>query len=143
MLGPVFADSPPLPPVQETFKLLGFVDDLKPSITSMQEFILVDKASLLFEEASGCELHRDPASGKVKFLPLGRWRGTLQQEDLPVPYIKLSDHLDMLGVKLMSTYSKSKKANGDEIKEKFSNLVGSWRAGRFMPLSQRPWSLNS
>ena len=60
---------PCLPPLQEVFKLLCFVDDLKVSITSMHEFILVDSASLLFENASGCKLHRDPNSGKVKFLP--------------------------------------------------------------------------
>ena len=91
-LGPSLPNSPPLPQLQERYRLIAYVDDVKPAITSMQEFILVDRASLLFENASGCELHRDPTSGKVKFLPLGRWRGTLQQEDIPVPYILLSEH---------------------------------------------------
>ena len=88
----------------ETYKLMAYVDDVKPSVTSMQEFKLIDQGSALFEAASGCILHRDPASGKVKFLPLGRWRGTLTQEDLPVPYIALSEHLDMVGVKLKASY---------------------------------------
>ena len=35
------------------------------------------RGSALFEAASGCVLHCDPASGKVKFPPLGRWKGTL------------------------------------------------------------------
>ena len=61
----------------ETYKLIAYVDDVKPSITSMNEFSVVDRGSALFEAASGCVLHRDPASGKVKFLPLGRWKGTL------------------------------------------------------------------
>ena len=103
MLGPTLPASPPLPPLREVFKLLGFVNDLKSAISNMQEFIMVDKASLMFEKASGCEIHRDAASGKCKFLPLGRWRGTLQQEDLPIKYIKLSDHLDVLGVELKAT----------------------------------------
>ena len=84
MLGPTLPAEPPLPNLQEKFRLLAYVDDIKPAITAMHEFSLVDKASLLFEKASGCELHRDPASGKVKFLPLGRWRNTLQQEDIPL-----------------------------------------------------------
>ena len=64
----------------------------------MNEFHTIDRGAALFEAASGCALHRDPLSGKVKFLPLGRWKGNLQQEDLPVNYIALSDHLDMVGV---------------------------------------------
>ena len=106
----------------------------------MHEFNLVDRGSLLFERASGCELHRDPNSGKCKFLRLGRWRGTLEQEDLPVKYIRLSDHLDMLGVKLKASYAKTKKVNCDETREKLSSLVGGWRGGRHMHLSQRPLS---
>ena len=58
----------------ETYKLRAYVDDVKPGITSMQGFTIVDQGSALFEAASGCVLHRDPASGKVKFMPLGRWR---------------------------------------------------------------------
>ena len=61
---------------------------------------------------------------------------------LPVDYIVLSDHLDMLGVKLKSTVTQTRKVNCDELRERFANLVGSWRAGRHMPLTQRPWSLN-
>ena len=77
---------------------VSYADDLKPAISTMEEFQLVDRASALFEAASGCVLHRDPTSGKVKFLALGRWRGTLQQEDIPVNYIALSEHLDMVRV---------------------------------------------
>ena len=53
-LGPTLPDEPPLTPLTETFKLLGFVDDLKSAITDIHEFELVDKASLLFEMSSGC-----------------------------------------------------------------------------------------
>ena len=127
---------------QELYKLIAYVDDVKPAITSMNEFALVDQGSALFEAASGCVLHRDPASGKVKFLPLGRWKGTLTREDLPVKYIVLSEHLDMVGVKLMASFQKTRKANCDEIQTKVKNITGAWKGGKFMPLTSRPKSLN-
>ena len=108
----------------------------------MQEFSIVDQGSALFEAASGYHLYRDPASGKVKFLPLGQWKGTLTQEDLPVDYIVLSDHLDMVGVQLMASYQKTRKSNCDDLQIKVQHIVGSWRGGKFMPLTNRPHSLN-
>ena len=57
-----------LPALEERYKLVSYADDLKPAITSMHEFILVNNASALFEAASGCVLHRDPTSNKYKFL---------------------------------------------------------------------------
>ena len=89
------------------------------------------------ERASGVKLHRDPDSGKVKFLALSRWKGTLQQEDLPHQYVRLSDHLDFVGVELRATFTQTRKVNGDLIQ-----TIGPRKAGRFMPLSQRPFSAN-
>ena len=109
----------------------------------MHEFTLVDQGSALFEAASGCVLHRDPASGKVKFLHLGRWRGTLTREDLPVNYIVMSEHLDMIGVKLLSTFKKTRKVNCDELRSRVQNIIGPRRGGKFMPLTSRPQSLNT
>ena len=107
----------------ETYKLIAFVDDVKSIITSMNEFSVVDRGSALFEAASGCVLHRDPASRKVKFLPLGRWKGTLTREDIPVNYIVLSEHLDM---KLLATYQKTRKVNCDELLDRVKNITGAW-----------------
>ena len=93
-----------------------------------------------------CSILKKPTdinSGKVKFLPLGRWRGTLQPDDLPVNYIKISEHLDMLGVKIKATYAQTKRINCDEMYDKLSNLTRVWKSGRYMPLSMRSWSLNS
>ena len=39
---------------------------MKPGVTIMAEFALVDKAAKLFELSYGCLLHRDPVSGKCK-----------------------------------------------------------------------------
>ena len=109
----------------------------------MNEFLLVDRASAMFERSSGCKLHRDPASKKCKFLPLGRWRGVLTQEDVPCPYMLISDHLDMLGVELRATHTQTRKVNGDQIQDRVKNTIGPWQSGRFMSLTQRPWSVNS
>ena len=144
---PVFGPPPlgmqSLPQLEERYKLFSYVDDVKPAITSMEEFLAVDRASLLFKNAPGCELHRDPNSGKVKFLPLGRWRGSLQQEDIPVRYIVLSEHLDMLGVVLKASFIQTRKTNCDDLIEKFSRIMGNWKGGKFMSLTQRPWSINT
>ena len=128
---------------KETYKLMAYVDDIKPAITSMQEFSTVDRGSVLFESSSGCRLHRNPASGKVKFLPLGRWRGTLTMEDLPVNYIRISEHLDMVGVKLKATFLQTRKVNCDDLQEKVNNVIRPWKGGKFMHLSQRSHSINT
>ena len=61
-------------PQQELYKLCAYADDFKSSISSMQEFNTVIDACSLLERASGVKLHRDPTSGKVKFMPLSHWR---------------------------------------------------------------------
>ena len=132
-----------LPPLEDRFKLMAYCDDVKPTITSMAEFLTVDRACALFEKSSGCQLHRDPSAGKCKFLPLGRWRGTLQQEDIPFRYMILSESLEMVGVDLRATWIQTRKANGEIIQTRVSNTVNAWRSGKFMDLSSRPWSLNT
>ena len=81
--GPRLQHGPPLPELELRYKVMGYADDSKPAITSMAEFQIVDNALTLFENASGCKVHRDPQNQKCKFLALGRWRNTLQQEDIP------------------------------------------------------------
>ena len=120
-----------LPPLEERYRVISYADDLKPAIVTMEEFSLVNNASAMFEAASGCRLHRDPASQKCKFLPLGKWRNTLQQEDLPraCQYMILSDHLDMVGVILKANHTQTRKANGDEIQSRVKNTMGPWQTG--------------
>ena len=55
----------------------------------------------------------------------------------------LSDHLDMVGVILKATFTRTRKTNSDEIQTRIRNTIGSWKAGKFMPLTQRPWSANT
>ena len=44
----------PLPPLEDRFRLMAYCDDIKPSISTMAEFLVVDKACSLFEKSSGC-----------------------------------------------------------------------------------------
>ena len=141
--GPTLHKDPFPISITETYKVVGYIDDVKPAITTMAEFTLVDRGSRIFELASGCKLHRDPASGKVKFLPLGRWKGTLTQEDLPLNYIAISEHLDMIGVVLKATHTQTRIANGDILKDKVKNTIGHWKGGKFMPLNLRCLSVNN
>ena len=141
--GPVLDKEAFPPTITENYKVFGYINDVKPAITAMSEFSLVDHGPSLFELASGCILHGDPTSGKVKFLPLGRWKGTLCQDDLPVNYILLSEHLDMIGVELRATHTQTRKANGDSLVDKVKNTIGPWKGGRFMPLSLRCHSVNT
>ena len=140
--GPALHGSPP-GMLEERYKVIGYADDIKPAITCMEEFKLVDTAMQLFEQSSGCKLHRDPATQKCKFIPLGRWRGTLDQADIPCPYMTISDHLDMLGVELRATWTQTRKSNCDIIQDRVEKTVRQWKSGKFMPLTMRSWSMNS
>ena len=55
----------------------------------------------------------------------------------------ISDHLDMVGVQLKATWTQTKKVNGDIVQQRVTSTINSWRAGKFMPLTMRPWSINS
>ena len=129
---PVQPNYPPLPPQEERYKLISYADDVKPAVTNMEEFTLIDNAMALFEKASGCKLHRDPASKKCKFLPLARWKGTLQQQEIPCPYMTLTDALEMVGVELRATWSQTRKANGDAVQSRVDNRIILWKGGKFM-----------
>ena len=141
--GPVLHGEAPLPPLEDRYTVISYADDVKSAVTCMKEFQLVNEASLMFEKSSGCVLHRDPNSGKCKVLLVGRWRNSVQQEDIPLNYVQISEHLDMLGVVLKATATQTRMVNGDEVSARVRNKIKSWQGGRFMPLSQRPWSINS
>ena len=120
---------------------MAYCADVKPAITSIEEFNVADKGASLFEKAAGTRLHRDPNSNKCKFLPLGKWRKELNQDMIPTPYMKLTDTLDMVGVQICALWSQTRKKNGDLIKQKVQKLVGGWRSGKFLPLLQHPFTI--
>ena len=146
VLGPVESSSAKLvlDPIEERYRVISYADDIKPAVTNLAEFSIINNAAALFESASGCCLHRDPASEKCKVLLLGKWKNTLKQADLPgdCQYIKIADHLDMLGIQLKSSWTQTRKTNGDSLQLRVANLINTWKSGKFMPLTMRPWSIN-
>jgi hypothetical protein len=70
------------------YKVVGYLDDLKPAIVDRVEFTIVDKAIKLFEGTSGCSLHRDPLSLKCQFLTLGKWKNW-KEADCLLPYLNI------------------------------------------------------
>ena len=122
LLGPVLADGPPLAPLEERFKVIGYADDVKPAITNMDEFMVVDRAMHLFEQSSGCRLHRDPVSKKCKFLPLARWRGSLKQSEIPCNLRVKSTFLDRLATSTLLQYFWKKFSSCLTLLKPVSNL---------------------
>ena len=49
----------------------------------------------------------------------------LDQEDIPLNYMVLTDSLDMVGVELKATWAQTKKVNGDIIQNRVTNTVNS------------------
>ena len=143
VLGPKEKDKPNPEKLVEKYKVYGLADDVKPSVSCMAEFALVDKAAALFEQSSGNVLHRDPGKGKCKVLLLGRWRGTVTQEDIRLPHFQITNSLAFVGVQLQATWLQTRKENNDQLVSRVKEKLGSWKSGKFMPLVSRPFSVNS
>ena len=111
-----------LPPIETRYILYAYCDDLKPAISNLWEFLLVERVMTLFEKSSGCKMHRTAISQKCKFLPLGKWKDELTQGMIPHSFFSLSDHLDFLGVQLKATYSLTRKVNGDILQDRIALL---------------------
>ena len=60
----------------------------------------------------------------------------------PANEISVCIVLYMVGVILKATHSQTRKANGDELQSRVKNTIGPWQTGKFMPLTQRSWSVN-
>ena len=54
----------------------------------------------------------------------------------------ISDHLEMIGVELRSSWTQTRKANGDVLQSRAENTTRQWKSGKFMQLNMRGWSLN-
>jgi hypothetical protein len=132
-----------LPPLETKYIIPSYCDDLKPAITSIYEFNLVERVMTIFERSSGCKMHRTAESQKCKFLALGKWRKSLLQSQIPFDFFTLSDHLDFLGVTIKATFMATRKVNGEVLQDRVRHTIGPWRAGRFMPLNLRAHSINS
>ena len=111
-------DGTPPQPVTEKYTVMGYADDLKPAVTTMAEFALVDQAARIFEQGSGCSLHHNPVTGKCMKC---------------MKYMKICDNLSMVGVELTASWQATRKLNNDDLQLRVQNCVGSWKSAKFMP----------
>ena len=129
--------------LEEVFKLIGYADDLKIAIRTLEDLIIAVRQCTKMEMASGVRLHRSVTKGKCRLLPVGSWRESLTQSDIPFDFVKISDTLNLLGVSLCATYRLTRKRNAEIIVDKVEKISNLWRAGRFMPLIDRAHAVNS
>merc|ERR1712016_429178 len=124
-------------PVVEKLTAIGFVDDVKGFLTSVEEFHILDKTLASFEAASGSRLHRsaDPTNQKCAALPLGKWAGW-SSADCPLDYMKVVDHINLLGVKLARTTNKTRELAGSDLVSSVQSKLNHFKSGRHAhPLS--------
>ena len=143
VLGPVEEHEERMIPMEKKTSIIGYVDDLNPVITKVEEFNILNSYLILFERASGCKFHRDPSSQKCKITPLGEWKEWLKQETVPLPFLLVSDHLEILGVKFYESWSKTRHTAGTELKQKIKSIRDTWRRGRFYDFLLRPHVVNT
>ena len=61
VFGPIEEHEEEMVPVVKKTCIIGYVDDLNPVITKVEEFDICHSYLILFERASGCKFHRDPS----------------------------------------------------------------------------------
>ena len=49
----------------------------------------------------------------------------------------------MVGLQLKATWTQTRKVNCDKVQQRVNTTISGWKAGKFMPLVLRPWSVNS
>ena len=143
VLGPILENEKPIPSIKKNEKVVGYVDDVAPFITKIEEFVILDESLKTFEKASGCKFHRDPSSQKCKVMPVGPWKRWLTQENIPLPFLRVTDHLEILGAKFFESWSKTKNYIGENLVEIVKNKANKWKGGRFYELLQKPHIVNT
>ena len=123
--------------------MIGYVDDIAPFITKEEEFVILNDSLKIFELASGCKFHRDPKSQKCKVMPIGSWKRWLLQENVPLPFLKVADHLEILGAKYFESWSKTRSYIGENLIETVKFKANKWSGGRFYELLQKPHIVNT
>ena len=121
---------------------MGYIDDVKAVVTTIQEFTTLDNALQLYKKASGSELHRDPSTRKCQILTLGRW-SSWKQQDSPLNFMSVVDQLCFLDLKLCRSSAKTRAINGEDLTKKVKMAVAVYKSGRHSPLICRPFTINT
>ena len=128
-------------PVSEKLTVVGFVDDVKGVITSVQEFNTLDNTLRSFELATGSKLHRNANSRKCNCLTLGRW-SRWSQADSPLDYMSVVSEINFLGITLTRSSGKTRAANGQELVGRVQRKLNIYKSGRHSPLICKPYTAN-
>ena len=130
-------------PVEKKLTVLGFVHDVKGIVTSIDEFHTLDRTLASFERATGSKLHRatDPNNRKCSILALGKW-ARWAQADSPFNYMKVVDSINLLGVKLARTTTRTHELNGSELGASVKAKLNHFKAGRHSALVLKPHLAN-
>ena len=139
--GPINPILGPPPVIESRLKVAGFVDDLKCILRSHDEFKTLDHIISLFENSSGSKLHRDPQTKKCQLLALGRW-SAWKQTNSPLDYMRVTEELNILGVRMTRSTQTTRVINGEELVQRVRDATNAFKAGRFLPLTTRPWVTN-
>ena len=122
---------------------MSYVDDIMPFLTEEEEFFILDRSLKLFELASGCQFHRDPHSQKCTVMPIGnRWKNKIKN-NCPLPFLQVTDHIDVLGISLYQSWTSTRTKTGEKLLKKISTITGKWNRGRFYDLLLRPHIVNT
>ena len=141
--GPVKENEPPLTPLRKTERIIGFVDDACPVVTTREEFFIVDSCLKFFELSSGCKFHRNPTTQKCKITLFGSWKRRFKQDNIPLQFLQITDHLEISSVKLYENWRTSQRENGLKIVQKIKLVADRWKGGRFYDFLLRPHNVNT
>ena len=141
--GPVQENEEVLKPVEKVVKVVGFVDDACPVVTSEEEFTIVDQCLQLFEACSGCKFHRNPSTQKCKITLYGSWKRKYNQNNIPLPFLQITNHVEILGILLYESWRTSQRENGSKILKKVKLVADKWKGGRFYDFLLRPYIVNT
>ena len=141
--GPLNENQESIPDLEQNEKLVAYVDDIMPFLTKEEEFSVLNKCLILFEQASGCRFHRDPLSQKCTVMPLGNQMKKKLKNNCPLPFLQVTDRIEVLGISLYQTWTNTKSKTGEKLINKISNITRKWNGGRFYDLLLRPHIVNT
>ena len=68
--------------------------------------------SKIIRAASRCRFHRDPLSQKCTVMPLGnRWKKKINHY-CPLPFLQVTDRIEVLGISICQTWTSTKSKTG-------------------------------
>ena len=83
----------------------------------------------------------DPKNQKCCILALGKW-ARWSQADSPLNYMKVVDSINLLGVKLAWTTTRTRKLKGSELVASVQSKLNHFKAGRHSALVLKPHLAN-